>query len=84
MFHMRSTEEAAGVGGHDGPLLLPAETHPEDQQVQPPAAGHAGPGPIAPRPAVPARTSRGQRCPVIELLVAHSIPAFLYTSRERH
>ena len=35
-------EEAAGAGGHDGPVLLPAEAHPEDQQVQPPAAGHAG------------------------------------------
>lgn len=35
------TEEAAGAWGHDGPFILSAEAHPEDQQVQPLAAGHA-------------------------------------------
>lgn len=34
-------EEAAGARRHDGPLVLPAEAHPEDQQVQPAAAGRA-------------------------------------------
>lgn len=38
------TEEAAGAGGHDGPFILPSQAHPEDQQVQPPAAGHSGSG----------------------------------------
>lgn len=34
-------EEAAGAGRPDGSFVLPAETHSENQQVQPPAAGHS-------------------------------------------
>lgn len=34
-------EEAAGAGGPDGSFILLAEAHPENQQVQPPAAGRS-------------------------------------------
>lgn len=36
------TEEAAGAGRHDGSVIIFTEADPEDQQIQPPAAGHAG------------------------------------------